>query len=181
MTPADHQAIPEAAFRFALHSTLAPSLIDVGTGCLALTGYPPDDFVAGRVTLQDRIHPDDRDIAHLLFTPDSPPADGSCNLRVRQVFVRTRTVKDPEGERRAQDAAARLRAGEDFDTVRVPVRIAVIERPVADVGLSAGWGSDAGSSDVVHHPGAARGQTHAESSGQSGVGEIGRAPCRGRV
>jgi parvulin-like peptidyl-prolyl isomerase len=40
------------------------------------------------------------------------------NLRVRQVFVRTRTVKDPEGERRAQDAAARLRAGEDFDTVR---------------------------------------------------------------
>ena len=36
----------------------------IGTGCLALTGYPPDDFVAGRVTLQDRIHPDDRDIAH---------------------------------------------------------------------------------------------------------------------
>ena len=93
MTPADHQAIPEAAFRFALHSTLAPSLIDVGTGCLALTGYPPDDFVAGRVTLQDRIHPDDRDIANLLFAPDSPPADGSCNLRVRQANGRIRCVK----------------------------------------------------------------------------------------
>jgi len=40
------------------------------------------------------------------------------NLRVRQVFIRTTAVKDPAGERRAREAADRLRAGEDFITVR---------------------------------------------------------------
>jgi parvulin-like peptidyl-prolyl isomerase len=40
------------------------------------------------------------------------------DIRVRQVFVRTTAVKDPDGERRAQEAAARLHAGEDFDAVR---------------------------------------------------------------
>lgn len=40
------------------------------------------------------------------------------SLRVRQVFVRTSSVKDPEAEKRAEEAAARLRAGEEFESVR---------------------------------------------------------------
>ncbi len=91
MSLAKPQAIVEAIFRFALHST--PNLIEVGADSLALTGFAPDDFRAGRVALPDRIHPDDQDIAATLFAPDDSSAAGTCNLRVRQANGRIRCVK----------------------------------------------------------------------------------------
>jgi hypothetical protein len=40
------------------------------------------------------------------------------NLHARQIFIRITSVKDPVAVRRAEEAASRLRAGEEFNTVR---------------------------------------------------------------
>lgn len=50
----------------------------------SLVGFSEDDFVAGRVALNDLIHADDRDIADLLFSRSANPASGDFNLRLRR-------------------------------------------------------------------------------------------------
>lgn len=56
-------------------------------------GFKPDDFLSGKLCLQDRIHADDHDIAEQLFANNTHPAEGVFNLRIRQANGRIRCVK----------------------------------------------------------------------------------------
>jgi diguanylate cyclase (GGDEF)-like protein/PAS domain S-box-containing protein len=58
-----------------------------------LLGFNVDDFLAGNVTLQSRIHAHDQDIADVLFSTDSNAASGSINIRLRHADGRIRCIK----------------------------------------------------------------------------------------
>ena len=55
----------------------------------ALLGFSPEDFLSGRVSLRERIHRDDRDLAERLLAT----GHGSCNLRLRQADGRIRCIR----------------------------------------------------------------------------------------
>jgi len=65
----------------------------VSEGIEALLGFTRDDFLNGRVVLRERIHPDDSDIADLLFAREPGPESGSCNVRLRHAGGRIRCIK----------------------------------------------------------------------------------------
>jgi diguanylate cyclase (GGDEF)-like protein/PAS domain S-box-containing protein len=67
--------------------------VAVSDGIEALLGFTPDAFLADRVRLRDRFHPDDQDIADTLFGPDRAPAAGTFNCRLRQANGRIRLVR----------------------------------------------------------------------------------------
>ncbi|MDD4881785.1 MAG: hypothetical protein PHX10_09435, partial [Gallionellaceae bacterium] len=46
-------------------------VLSVSDGIESLLGFKPDDFLSGRVSLRERIHPHDQDIADSLFSGDS--------------------------------------------------------------------------------------------------------------
>jgi two-component system, sensor histidine kinase and response regulator len=83
--------ILEGTFRIALRGF--PRTLDVSDGVVGLLGFPSADFLANRITLRDRIHADDQDIADQLFAPVDAPASGTANLRLRQANGRIRCVK----------------------------------------------------------------------------------------
>jgi hypothetical protein len=58
---------PDATFSFAL--TEGRRLLSVDAGVTGLLGYPPEAFLEGVVTLPGIIHPDDADLAEILFSP----------------------------------------------------------------------------------------------------------------
>lgn len=58
-----------------------------------LLGVSVDDLLSGRVSLQERVHPHDQDIADRLFAADSPTGSGSYNIRVRHADGRIRCLK----------------------------------------------------------------------------------------
>ena len=64
-----------------------------------LLGSPPEDWLASRVSLRDRIHPDDAEPADQLFSSEAFGGSGSCNLRVRHADGRIRCLR---GEYRKQ-------------------------------------------------------------------------------
>jgi PAS domain S-box-containing protein len=78
-------------FRLALREHLA--VLSVSDTIEALLGYHPEDFLSGRVTFQDRIHPHDQDIADMLLAPDLKNASGTFNIRLRQANGRISCVK----------------------------------------------------------------------------------------
>jgi diguanylate cyclase (GGDEF)-like protein/PAS domain S-box-containing protein len=85
------------------------SLRDADDGVLALLGFAPAEFLAGRVTLQERIHPDDQDIADMLFAPDPAPTSGTANLRLRRANGRIVCVRCTHEKTQAPNGELTLR------------------------------------------------------------------------
>ncbi|MDO9227484.1 MAG: EAL domain-containing protein [Pseudomonadota bacterium] len=90
VTPTD-QPVLEARVRLALMETMP--VLSVDDGIEALLGFTVEDFLASRVVLRDRIHPDDGDISEQLFSFDYQGRSGACNLRLRHADGRIRCVK----------------------------------------------------------------------------------------
>jgi PAS domain S-box-containing protein len=91
MRQADNRHLLDATFRVALSDP--PKTLVVSEPVAALLGYPVQDFLAERVSLRDRIHTDDQDIAASLFSCVAASCSGSFNLRVRQANGRIRCCK----------------------------------------------------------------------------------------
>ncbi|MBL8454285.1 MAG: PAS domain S-box protein, partial [Zoogloea sp.] len=81
MTADTSHSSPGVAFCYVLAE--APRLLSVDAGVMALLGFGPEALLGAAVTLPERIHPDDADLATRLFTPVSVPWRGTCHLRVR--------------------------------------------------------------------------------------------------
>jgi hypothetical protein len=71
--------VPEVAM--CLFLTGQVPVLSVSDSIKALLGYSPQDFLTGRVSLKELIHPDDGDIAETLFLPDLHTISGSFNIR----------------------------------------------------------------------------------------------------
>jgi len=62
--------MPIATFCFVLKSP--PRLVSAGEDVEALLGYSREEFLAARVQLLDRIHPEDAGLAETLFPKRAP-------------------------------------------------------------------------------------------------------------
>ena len=81
----------QAKLRLALDECL--TVLAVDEGIEQLLGLRAEDFLTSRVSLKDRIHTDDADIAGMLFSPQLEKASGSFNIRLRHADGRIRCVK----------------------------------------------------------------------------------------
>ncbi len=81
----------EANLRIALREGLP--VLSVSVGIETLLGYSPEDFLAGRVKFNERIHPHDQDIADVLFAREQEKVSGTFNIRLRQANGRIRCVR----------------------------------------------------------------------------------------
>ncbi|MEF8749155.1 MAG: PAS domain S-box protein [Candidatus Accumulibacter propinquus] len=68
-------------------------VLSVCDGIVELLGFRPEDFLTGAVTLIERIHPHDQDIAEIWFGCAREEARGALNVRVRQANGRIRCIK----------------------------------------------------------------------------------------
>ena len=68
-------------------------VLSVSAGVELMLGHAANDFVRGSVSLGELIHPDDGDLAAVLFAPDCARATGVFNLRLRQACGRIRCVR----------------------------------------------------------------------------------------
>lgn len=57
-----------------------------------LLGFSPDDYLTGKVSLKEQIHPDDLDIADILFSTENLSSN-VANIRLRQANGRIRCIK----------------------------------------------------------------------------------------
>jgi PAS domain S-box-containing protein len=99
-------SVVEASFLVALAESVSviAATGDVGT----LLGYPAVALVQGEVSLPERIHGDDADIAEALFGPDIPRGEQVDNLRLRQASGRIRCVKAIYAKRQRDDGVVEL-------------------------------------------------------------------------
>ena len=81
----------EANFRLLLGEH--PQALAVSAGVQALLGYTQQDLLTGGIRLEDRIHPDDADIAGLLFSASDWPAATDFNIRLRHADGRIRCLR----------------------------------------------------------------------------------------
>ena len=81
----------EATFRFHIGDRVL--LLQVEGNVEKLVGYPAADFLSGRISLPDRIHGDDQDVAAMLFAALPGVMAGVANLRLRKASGRVRCVK----------------------------------------------------------------------------------------
>ena len=70
-----------------------PKVTSVSGGVEALLGYTPHDFLSSRVSLADRIHSHDADIAEQLFSIETPEDSGIFNIRLRHADGRIGCVR----------------------------------------------------------------------------------------
>jgi PAS domain S-box-containing protein len=101
LTKADGQR--QASVRVALREPLP--VLSISQGIEALLGFAAEDYLSGRVSLLQQIHPHDRDIADLLFSPGDPSASGTFNLRIRHADGRIRCLR---GQYRKESGPAGL-------------------------------------------------------------------------
>ena len=81
----------EAHIRLSLTDPM--TVLSVSDGVEALLGFKPDDFLAGKVSLENLIHSHDQDIAADLFSTEINNASGTFNIRLRQANGRIRCIK----------------------------------------------------------------------------------------
>ncbi len=81
----------EATFQLLLSKQI--SIVSVSNDVEVLLGFTVDNFISGNVSLKDRIHKGDSDIANQLFSVDTSPPSGSFNLRLRHKNGRILCVK----------------------------------------------------------------------------------------
>ena len=68
-------------------------MLSIDDGIEALLGFSADDFLKSRVRLNDRVHPDDADIADMLFSTPHVEDAGSFNIRLRHADGKIRCVR----------------------------------------------------------------------------------------
>lgn len=78
-----------------LHIVLSdlPTVLSVSESIEALLGFTSVDFISGNVSLLDRIHLEDGDLANLIFFNVDSPAAGSFPIRLRHADGRIRIVR----------------------------------------------------------------------------------------
>lgn len=75
-------------------SLIAPmTVVSVGDRIHELLGFKAEDFITGKVSLKDRIHAHDQNIADDLFSTGTDQTSGTFNIRVRQANGRIRCIK----------------------------------------------------------------------------------------
>jgi PAS domain-containing protein len=102
----------QSKIRFALDEPL--TVLSIDDGIESLLGFGNEEFLTSRVSLKDRIHPEDADIAGMLFSPRLEEETGSFNIRLRHADGRIRCVRGEYskecaaegGENGSQSAAA---------------------------------------------------------------------------
>ncbi|MGA3081332.1 MAG: EAL domain-containing protein [Terracidiphilus sp.] len=85
------RALVEANLRLALTDRLP--VLSVSDSIETLLGFKPDDFLSARVSLKDRIHPHDADIAAVLFSPEIKNKASTFNIRLRHADGGIRCIK----------------------------------------------------------------------------------------
>jgi PAS domain-containing protein len=96
----------EVTFRIVLEP--APRVLSVNDDVCTLLGFAPEAFIAGAVSLVQRIHPHDQDIAERLFADCDSPELEAVNLRLRHADGRIRCVRGEFRKTRACPAAPLL-------------------------------------------------------------------------
>jgi diguanylate cyclase (GGDEF)-like protein/PAS domain S-box-containing protein len=81
----------EAKLRLGLTDRLP--VLAVSDGIETLLGFKADEFLLAKVSLKDRIHPHDSDIAAVLFSPEIASQPGQFNIRLRHADGRIRCIK----------------------------------------------------------------------------------------
>ncbi|MDR3727188.1 MAG: PAS domain S-box protein [Terracidiphilus sp.] len=81
----------EAILRIALTEGLP--VLEVSGDIEGLLGFKAEDFLSSTVFLKDRIHPDDADVASVLFAPEIQKESVSFNIRMRHADGRIRCIK----------------------------------------------------------------------------------------
>jgi diguanylate cyclase (GGDEF)-like protein/PAS domain S-box-containing protein len=79
--------------RFQLGLTEPMRILAASDSVEPLLGFPPEEFLASRVTLESRVHAEDRDLLISIFAPDLSIPSGSLNLRFRHQDGRIRCVR----------------------------------------------------------------------------------------
>lgn len=67
-------------------------VVSIAGGTEHLLGFRPGELLSSRISLRERIHPDDADVAARLFAPDLADCAGWFNLRVRHGDGRIRCL-----------------------------------------------------------------------------------------
>src|ERR1017187_3931498 len=81
----------QAKLRLALDERL--TVLSVDDGIARLLGFSAEDFSSARVSLRDRIHADDADIAGMLFSLPAEDKSGTFNIRLRHADGLIRCVR----------------------------------------------------------------------------------------
>ena len=68
-------------------------MVSVDDSIEALLGFIADDYLSGRVSLKQQIHPHDTDIADMLFSSGDPGTSGTFNIRLRHADGRIRCIR----------------------------------------------------------------------------------------
>ena len=126
----------QVKLRLALDERL--TVLAVEDGIEELLGFGAEDFLASLVSLKDRIHKDDADIAGILFSPFIEDKSGTFNIRFRHADGRIRCVR---GQYKKEPASGGRGAVLDLLLVDAkslykhedePVRLTAIE-PMMDI------------------------------------------------
>jgi diguanylate cyclase (GGDEF)-like protein/PAS domain S-box-containing protein len=72
--------------------TNPPVVLITDASIEALTGYPAEDWLSSRVRLEDRVHPEDKEMLAASLSLESGDACGSMNLRIRHADGRIRAL-----------------------------------------------------------------------------------------
>jgi hypothetical protein len=96
----------EAIFHIALAP--APRVLSVSEGVRALLGYAPGEFIDGTVSLAQRIHAHDQDVAERVFAPCASAATEAVNLRLRHADGRIHCVRGEFRKTATDDARLQL-------------------------------------------------------------------------
>src|SRR5208283_4960798 len=97
----------EATFDIALRTP--PKVLSVSNGVEELLGYTPLDFLSSKISLSDRIHSHDADIAASLFTAETQERAGKFNIRLRHADGRFRCVRGSYRKRARSGGEVTLR------------------------------------------------------------------------
>jgi diguanylate cyclase (GGDEF)-like protein/PAS domain S-box-containing protein len=81
----------EANLRLALTNRFP--VLSVSDGVEALLGFTPGDLLSAKILLQERIHPDDSDVAVRLFSAEIEDSPVAINLRIRHADGRIRCLR----------------------------------------------------------------------------------------
>lgn len=79
--------------RFRLGLTQPLQVLSAFDGVQQLLGFPPEDFLEGRVTLESRVHPEDLELLRGILSSNLSEPSGSCGLRFRHQDGRMRCLR----------------------------------------------------------------------------------------
>lgn len=94
-----NDALPASRDDFMLEARVCLALdgqlpiLSVDNAIEALLGFTADDYLSARISLKQQIHPDDTDIANLLFSPGDPGTSGTFNIRLRHANGRIHCIR----------------------------------------------------------------------------------------